>query len=81
VTSSPDPTHPEPAPDFVLQITPEPTDDERDALVAALLILIAEPVAAFPAGQPRTTPSRWARAGRESAFNARRVQRARFSPS
>jgi hypothetical protein len=61
--------------DLVLQIAPEPTAAERDALVAALAILIAEPVAAIAATQTHPTPSRWARAGREAAVAARRVRR------
>jgi hypothetical protein len=61
--------------DFVLQVTPEPTDDERDALIAALTILLTEPIAAIAAVQPETTISRWARAGRQAAFDARRVHR------
>lgn len=61
--------------DVMLQIVPEPTDDERDALVAALAILIADPVAAVTAIQARPSPSRWALAGRDAAFEARRVRR------
>ncbi len=60
-------------PDFVVQISPEPTDDERDALVAALTILFTEPVAALASVRPATTISRWAWAGRQAGFDARRV--------
>ena len=47
-----------------LTIQPEPTDDERDAVVAALMALLAErsAVPASVAGQPVT--SRWKQIGR-----------------
>ncbi|HEY7031112.1 MAG TPA: hypothetical protein VH482_07295 [Thermomicrobiales bacterium] len=61
--------------DLILQITPEPTDDERDALLAALTILLTEPVAAISAVRAQVTPSRWARAGREAAIEAHRFRR------
>jgi hypothetical protein len=49
-----------------ITITPEPTDDERDAVVAALSVLL---LALEPAPAPAPTPiSRWARTGRIEAM-------------
>jgi hypothetical protein len=62
-------------PDLGIRIAPEPTADERDALVAALTILLTEPVAASAAVEPQPVPSRWARAGRAAAHEARRPRR------
>jgi len=64
-----------PNPDVVVQITPEPTDAERDAILAALTILFTEPVVPVNGAQPETTIPRWAQVGRRSAFDARRVHR------
>jgi hypothetical protein len=81
VTNSPGPERGEAIPDVVIAIVPEPTGDERDALLAALAILIAEPVAAISATQTQPLPSRWAHAGREAAFEARRIRRGWQGPS
>jgi hypothetical protein len=61
----------QPGPDLVLSITPEPTADERDAVVAALTILFLEPSAPVAGPATREMPSRWARAGREAALRSR----------
>jgi hypothetical protein len=66
-----------PNPDFSVQISPEPTDDERDALIAALTILLTEPAAVLATVQPTPPISQWARAGRQAAFDARRIHRGR----
>jgi hypothetical protein len=47
---------------LIVAITPEASDDERDAIVAALAVLSAPPLEAAPARLPPS--SRWARAGR-----------------
>ncbi len=62
-------------PEFVLEIRPEPTDEERDAILAALAILLTEPVAAIASGHDPNAPTRWARAGRMAAMNARQLRR------
>lgn len=61
----------ESAPDLRIEITPQPTVDERDALVAALTTVLAmsTPVASLDGDQ--TPPSRWANAGRDAALAAR----------
>lgn len=51
-----------------LTIQPEPSADERDAVVAAVLALAAQ---AAPRVAPVEAPSRWARAGRWEAIQRR----------
>ena len=70
-------------PTFRIEISPEPTADERDALVAVLSVVVSTPVV-VPDDQsdrlpPSTEQSRWARAGREAAFASRdlRMRRSR----
>ena len=49
-----------------ITITPEPTEDERDAVVAALTVLL---LADEPAPEVRSPPpSRWTRTGRIEAL-------------
>jgi hypothetical protein len=62
-----------PEPDLVFSIAPDPTADERDAVLAALTILLESPaLAVSPAGPD--APSRWARAGREAALRSRQLR-------
>jgi hypothetical protein len=75
VTKPADRSDAERDPELILQITPEPTDVERGALLAALAIMLTEPVAAIADGQDQVSPSRWARAGRAAALKTRQFQR------
>lgn len=52
-----------------LTIQPEPSADERDAVVAAVLALAVAQAA--PRAAPVATPSRWAQAGRWEAIRRR----------
>jgi hypothetical protein len=55
-------------PTLKITISPEPTVDERDAVVAALAVLL---LADEPAPEVQTAPmSRWARAGRVEAMGS-----------
>jgi len=70
------------APMLRIEISPEPTEDERDALVAALAVMVSAPLVATAnpsVASPPTTLGSWARAGREAAFAARdlRMRRSR----
>ncbi len=59
--------------DLRLTIHPEPTEDERAAVVAALCVLLlgAGVAASAPGGGPLVRPSRWARAARMAALRGR----------
>jgi hypothetical protein len=52
-----------------ITIQPEPSADERDAVVAAVLALAVAQAA--PQAAPVETPSRWAQAGRWEAIRRR----------
>jgi hypothetical protein len=73
----------ESVPELRVEITPSPTDDERDALVAALAVAVAVRSTQTVANEQSPVelpPARWARAGREAAFAARdlRTRRSRW---
>ncbi|HET8521956.1 MAG TPA: hypothetical protein VFL82_01910 [Thermomicrobiales bacterium] len=57
------------SPVVTMIVTPEPTDDERDALTAALMIALSTAPAVRDAA-PRSF-SRWALAGRRTAIGHR----------
>jgi hypothetical protein len=54
----------EPEVDLVIEVTPEPTRDELDALIAALAVWSQE-----MEPDPEPVPSRWAMAGRLEAHS------------
>ncbi|MBA2753640.1 MAG: hypothetical protein H0U40_04155 [Chloroflexia bacterium] len=54
-------------PAWRIEITPEPTPDEQDAIVAALVVLGLSPVV-VPAAKS-AVPSRWSMAGRRAAHD------------
>jgi hypothetical protein len=70
VTTDP---QPDGGPDLIVEVTPTPTADERDALLAAFAVLVTE--AARIAAPADDRPSRWARTGREEALRARDLPR------
>jgi hypothetical protein len=70
VTKEPEP---QTACDLLVEIRPTPTAGERDALLAAVAVYLAETDrGAAPAGD---RPPRWALAGRVAAMRAREVVR------
>jgi len=69
----------ESGPDLRIEISPMPTEDERDALVAALATVLTAATLVAPDVTDQTPPSRWAHAGRDAALAARdlRARRSR----
>lgn len=53
-------------------VTPEPTPEEREALVAALSVYFASKAEAAGEREPASPISRWAAAGRREAIQGRR---------
>jgi hypothetical protein len=66
-------------PELRVEISPRPTEDERDALVAALAVVLSAHSVEFDQTSVEVPASRWAEAGREAAFAARdlRTRRSR----
>lgn len=54
-------------PDLIITVVPEPTADERDAVVAALTVLRF--IQSVPE-KPQSRPSRWSMAGRVAAHRS-----------
>ncbi len=64
----------EPAASLILAITPEPTPDERDAIIAALVALRSRRVV-LAAPEGTVMPMRWQRTARREAVRAGDVDR------
>jgi hypothetical protein len=60
-------------PEFRVEINPRPTEVERDALVAALAVVLSMATREPAVDIDEAPPSRWARAGRDAAFANREL--------